>query len=347
MPRLVCAAEDDKVGLSEWEGIPLERLPRRSFYTRLRKLGIRPRGWTLSARFLAACRRSHPALLHVHQLEFDVKEFYRRVYRPLPIVLHAHVLSQTPCAKRGVADRYIAVSDYVAAHLVAMGYPPERITTIRNGVDTRVFRPGRPTEVALAKERLGVGVETPVLAFVGRKHDVKGYPTFLAVAKRLLENVRPLLILAIGADPERPSAERGYMASRDLERRLAQDERFRMLPAMPQLALAELYRAIDVTLLPSLAETQGMAMIESLAAGCVTISARVGGIGETLTDGETGFLIDDPRDTEALYGRAFDVLTRLPALNGLRAAARFFAEARLDWSVSAAKLDALYETLIA
>lgn len=343
---LVCLAEQDQVGPAEWEGFPLVRLPPRRLYARLRKLGFRPGGRTVAPQFLAVCQRTSPALLHVHQLEFDIKEFSRRFGRSLPTLLHAHVLTHKASSSRGLADRYIAVSDYVAKNLADMGYPSERVVVLRNGVDTALFAPPDALEAAAAKERLGVSPDTPVLAFVGRKHDVKGYPAFLAVAERLLATDRPLLILAIGANPERPSGESGYVRSRERERRLVADSRFRSLPALPQRTLARVYHGIDVTLLPSLAEPQGMVMIESLAAGCVTISTRVGGVGETLQHGATGFLVDDPYDTDALYGCATQVLDRLPALSPLREAARAFALAHLDWSVTAARLEALYESTV-
>ncbi|MHB8252758.1 MAG: glycosyltransferase family 4 protein [Acidiferrobacter sp.] len=345
-PWFVCAQESGPAGRADWEGIPLERLAPRRVYTRFCKLGLAPPGRTLPARFLATCKEVAPALLHVHQLEFDLVELGRRYPHPPPVILHAHVLSQRPHSRRGVADGYIAVSDYVAAGLAQMGYPAERIVTIRNGVDTKLFAPPNACERAVAKKRLGVAIDTPVLAFVGRKHDVKGYPAFLAVAERLLTQDRPLLILSVGADPERPAGEGGFMASRDRQQRLIDDKRFRSLSAMSQRDLAQLYHAIDVTLLPSIAEPQGMVMIESLAAGCVTISSRVGGIGETIEHGVTGYLVDDPRDTDALYQRAVDVLDRLCDLAPMRALARSFALAHLDWTVSAERLDALYRKTI-
>ena len=345
-PYFVAAAEDDPVGLAEWDGFPVERLPQRRFYTRLCKLGLRPPGMTLATGFVESCKKVRPDLVHAHQLEFDVREFGRRLGARPPVVVHAHVVSQHPRASRGLADRYVAVSDYVAASLAHMGYPPDRIVTIRNGVDTQLFAPVAPSEVAMAKERLGVSAETPVLAFIGRKHDVKGYPAFLVVAERLLERPAPLLILAVGADPERPSGESGFVASRARERRLAASGNFRALPAMPQADLADLYHAIDVTMLPSLAEPQGMVMIESMAAGCITISTRVGGIPETITDGRTGLLLEDPQDTAGLYERVVDVLDRLADFAPLRSAARSHAVANLDWSVSAARLETLYESLL-
>ena len=345
--RFVAAAEGDPPGLANWAGFEVERLPPRRLYARLRKLGIKPTGMTLAPGFLKSCKKTPPDLIHAHQLEFAVREMTRRFGRRLPVLVHAHVVSQKACASRGIADRYLAVSDYVGASLATMGYPADRIMTIRNGVDTQTFMPATPIEAALAKARLGVDPDTPVLAFVGRKHDVKGYPTFLAVAERLLENPTPLLVLAIGADPERPTGESGFLASRERERRLADSGRFRSMPAMPQPDLAKLYRAIDVTVSPSLAEPQGMVMIESMAAGCITISARVGGIPETITDGVTGLLLDDPRDTDALYEKAAHVLAYLPEYAPLRSAARAYAVANLDWSVSAARLEALYNSILA
>ena len=345
--HFVAAAEGDPSGQAEWAGFPVERLPPRRLYTRLCKLGIRPPGMTLAPGLMRACKKTRPDLVHAHQLEFDVRELARRSVRPFPVLIHAHVVSQEARASRGRADCYVAVSDYVGASLAKIGYPSERVVTIRNGVDTQIFAPARPSDTALAKERLGVGPDTPVLAFIGRKHDVKGYPTFLAVAEHLLRRPSPPFILAIGADPERPAGESGFLASRERERRLAGSGNFRSMPAMPQADLADLYRAIDVTVLPSLAEPQGMVMIESMAAGCVTITTRVGGIPETITDGVTGLLVDDPLDTDALYEKTAYVLEHLAEFASLRSAARAYAVANLDWSVSAARLEALYQSILA
>ena len=303
-----------------------------------------------SVRCAAQARRRRDALGHLPRPETTKAGSYvlgRRYGAFPPVVLHAHVLSQKPCSVRGLAHHYIAVSDYVANGLVDMGYPAERITTIRNGVDTNLFIAPQPAQAAAAKERLGVSRDTPVLAFVGRKHDVKGYPVFLQVAQRLLLEDRRILVLAIGADPERPSGEPQYATARARERALAVDPRFRSIPALPHSDLAALYHAIDVTLMPSLAEPQGMAMIESVAAGCVTISSRVGGISETIDDGVTGFLVDDPHDGDLLYARTAFVLDNLEALAPLRMAARSYAVQNLDWSISAQRLEALYEQILA
>ncbi len=345
-PWLVCSQEKDSPGRGEWHGIPLDRLGHRRVYRRLGKWRLAPPGRSVPRQLFAICQEIAPAVLHVHQIEFDINEFRRRSGLSIPIILHAHVLSQRYSSRRGAATQYIAVSNFVAKHLADMGYPAERIITIRNGVDTQLFAPPTPSEAARAKERLGVDGSTPVLAFVGRKHDVKGYPAFLMVAERLLAQDRPLLILGIGADPERPTHESGFVASRERQKKLVRDPRFRLLPAVPQAALAQLYQGIDVTLLPSRAETQGMAMIESLAAGCITISSRVGGIVETIEHGVTGYLADDPLDVDFLYRCTSDVLDRLNDLAPLRAAARSFALEHLDWAVGAARVDALYNAVI-
>lgn len=57
----------------------------------------------------------------------------------------------------------------------------------------------------------------------------------------------------------------------------------------------ELLAASDVLLLPTrLAEASSIAILEAMAHGCVVIASKRGGIPETVADGETGLLLDDP-----------------------------------------------------
>lgn len=344
-PFLFCARETYSAGITHCHGISIERLSARRFYSRLRKLGLVPRP-ALPRALVAACETPLPHLVHAHQLEFDVAELRRRTRRAVPVVIHAHVLSQNPCSSRGIADAYVAVSDFVKTCLCEMGYPPDRVTTIRNGVDTTLFAP--PTSLArhTLRQQWGIPEEAAVLAFVGRKHDVKGFPAFLAVAERLLASDRAVWVMSIGADPERPSHEAGFLANQSRLQRVLRHPRYRSFGAVSQTELAALYKMIDVTLVPSLAETQGMVMIESLAAGCVTISSRVGGIAETITNGVTGYLVDEPRDTQELYRVTCDVLDRLSDLSDVRAAARAFAVTTLDWQARADQLDQLYLSVL-
>jgi glycosyltransferase involved in cell wall biosynthesis len=58
---------------------------------------------------------------------------------------------------------------------------------------------------------------------------------------------------------------------------------------------------VDIVVLPSLFEGLGVSVLEAMAAGKAVIASRVGGLGELVIDGATGFLVA-PRDVEALAG---------------------------------------------
>ena len=64
---------------------------------------------------------------------------------------------------------------------------------------------------------------------------------------------------------------------------------------------------------PSLAEGFGRAVLESMALGRAVIASRVGGLRETIRDGENGFLVD-PADEGAIEDR----LRRLLSNGALR-----------------------------
>ncbi len=181
-----------------------------------------------------------------------------------------------------------------------------------------------------------------MVAFVGRKHHAKGFPEFLAVAERLADDGRAVTILAVGAGPGRHSDE-GFAGRRNA---LAVRGFYREWAPMPHAQLAELLKAVDVVVAPSHNETQGMVMIEAMAAGCITITTRVGGIPENVVHGVTGYLVDSPGDTERLYTLTAQALDNLAGLEKIRSAARNHAVAQLDWQIVTDRLSALYRQLL-
>ena len=59
--------------------------------------------------------------------------------------------------------------------------------------------------------------------------------------------------------------------------------------------------ALDVAVLPSYREAQGVSLLEAMALAKPVVASRVGGIPEFVEDGVTGLLVD-PRDPSALAG---------------------------------------------
>src|SRR5258707_10069084 len=66
--------------------------------------------------------------------------------------------------------------------------------------------------------------------------------------------------------------------------------------------------AADVSLLPSEAESFGMAALEAMASEVPVIGSRAGGLPEVVVEGETGYLLP-VRDIEGMAGRAIEILS--------------------------------------
>ena len=105
-------------------------------------------------------------------------------------------------------------------------------------------------------------------------------------------------------------------------------------------ALRDLFRTSDVFVLPSVFEMFGIAAVEAAAAGLPLIVTSVGGLGDLVVDGVTGFSMA-PGDVDALAGH-LHTLAEQPALRReLGAAARRRAELEFDAGTNARRLVAL------
>jgi glycosyltransferase involved in cell wall biosynthesis len=93
---------------------------------------------------------------------------------------------------------------------------------------------------------------------------------------------------------------------------------------------AEFYRDADIFVFPSIFEAMPIPPIEAMAAGLPVVATSVGGTPESVSDGETGILVD--RGDAGALKRA---LERLIADPGLRSrfgvAGRRRAEERFSW----------------
>ena len=102
----------------------------------------------------------------------------------------------------------------------------------------------------------------------------------------------------------------------------------------------ELMRAAGAVCLTSEAEALPMSVLEAMALGRPVVATNVGGTGEAVADGETGFLVE-PGDVEAVT-RALVTLAADPdraaamgAAGRLRQRERFSGDAMVDGYLAA------------
>ena len=97
----------------------------------------------------------------------------------------------------------------------------------------------------------------------------------------------------------------------------------------------------------ALHEPQGMTMLESMASGCITVSSRVGGIPESISHGESGFLLENPHDADEVLHLVEHVLDNIRNLDALRAAARKQIIENFSWDKLAMRMESIYFDLAA
>ncbi|MBM4260372.1 MAG: glycosyltransferase [Deltaproteobacteria bacterium] len=225
------------------------------------------------------------------------------------------------------ADGVVAISQKIADLLRDAGVEERKIRVVYSGIEPARFR--RP--------RLG---STPVGAIVGTVavlEERKGLRYLIEAAAQLREQGLPIEYRIAGAGPL--SAE-----LQELARRLGVADRVQFCGFVsdPAAFLAEL----DIFVMPSLFEGLGVAALEAMAAGKPVVASKVGGLAESVLDGETGLLVE-PGDAAALADAILQLLQAPERAAGMgrRGAAR--VEQRFSLDQMARTNEAFYYELLA
>ena len=225
------------------------------------------------------------------------------------------------------ADLLVANTPAEAGQLVSLyGADPARVATVPPGVDLGRFQPG---DQRAARRRFGLPVAGHVLLFVGRIQPLKAPDVLVRAAAELIRAEpalrRKLTVVVCGGASGNGMAEPA--ALRLLAAALGVDDVVRFIDPVPPDELGQLYRAADVTVVPSHNESFGLVAVESQACGTPVVAAAVGGLRTAVADGVSGVLVDGhhPAEYARVLGRMLAEPRYRAALGrgGVRHAARF------------------------
>jgi len=99
------------------------------------------------------------------------------------------------------SDRIVSVTPQIASYLVGQFYcPADKVKVIRNGVNTKIFRPIQDEDVLLRwKQKLGITQEEVVITFVGNLAPWQGVEYLIQVARVLIAEIKNIKFLIIGS----------------------------------------------------------------------------------------------------------------------------------------------------
>lgn len=247
-------------------------------------------------------------------------------------------------------DRLIAQCPAERAELIKeYGAHPARIALIPSAVNLERFHPV-PREIA--RERIGLRVDGPVIAYIGRmlpRKDPRNIVRALALLarERAYAGEPPVTLLCVGGETRAPdpAATPEICAIQRLARELGVAEGVRFMGSRQPSELCDYYSAADVIVTTPWYEPFGLTPLEAQACGRPVIGSAVGGITFTVQDGVTGYLVP-PRDPEALAARLAMLFSRPDACERMGREARARVEREFSWRLVGQRTRRLYESLI-
>lgn len=240
---------------------------------------------------------------------------------------------------RPLIDHFIAVSSELEQWLVeAVGAEPARVSQIANGVDSLQYHPRLGPAAAVGPPGF-MHDGAFVLGSVGTMDERGNHAMLIDAFLRLIASPHPahkrLRLLIVGDGPARAACQA-------LLQRAGAESRA-WLPGA-RADIPQLLRAMDLFVLPGVAEGRSNAVLEAMASGLPVVAADVAGHSELVHPGFTGILVP-PLSTE-LLAQAIADYCRIPDMairHGARARSQVIA--RHSMPAMAREYLAVYDAL--
>jgi len=192
-------------------------------------------------------------------------------------------------------DRLIVVSKAIEQKIREEGRAGAPVSLIYNGVDLQRYNHQQPC--CTLHEDYAIPEASPIVGVVARLEAEKGHRTLIEAWPLVLAAHPEARLLIVGEGSERDSLE-AQAASLGICDRVVFTGRREDVPAVTA--------ALDIAVLPSYREAQGLSVLEAMALSRPVVASEVGGIPEMIENGVSGLLVP-PNDPGALA----DAIVRL------------------------------------
>jgi len=246
-------------------------------------------------------------------------------------------------------DRLIAVSRAIIAKLVSEGRTAAPVDLVYNGVDLQRYE--YTDACCTLPEEYGFPEGTPLVGVVARLEPEKGHKTLLDAWPLVLQRVPKAKLLIIGEGSQRAALETQAEALDLLGAPCSADRCVGTRGARPGAKVLftglrddvpAVTAALDVAVLPSYREAQGLALLEAMALRRPVVATNVGGVPEMIENGRTGLLVP-PRDPQALGTAIARLLTDHPLADVLARAGHDFVHANFSLDEMIRAISAIYD----
>ena len=233
--------------------------------------------------------------------------------------------------------RFIACSEFVKQSAVKrLGYRPESIGVIYNGIDLGSFNKDSSGKVVSLRRELGLDHGEAILVNVSRLIPQKGQRYLIMAMPKVLNKYPSARLFLVGGGP---------MASelRELTHDLGVEEAIKFLgtrhdvPAILQLS--------DLFVLPSLSEGMPVALLEAMAMRKPCIASKITSIPEVVEDGRSGLSVE-PQRPDQLANAILSLINDPGRRQAMGTRGRQIVEEKFSINVNIRLLENLYERVV-
>lgn len=294
-PRLAYLQEGANREMLEHLGVPVCDLPKR---TRLGLLTV--------FKLYRTMRRERPTIVHSYCFSANWRATIAAVCARVPVIISSdrNVNDWMKWYHRLLEEWLSRFRDAIIVNAAALknfliekeNIPAAKVRVIYNGLD--MVRFDIETDPKEVKRELGIPEEAPTVGLVAVLSPKKDIPTFLRAAVRVRDAVSDARFLIVGEGHLHDELE-------ELARDLGLAECLLFVGHSDEVP--RLIAAMNVSVLSSLREGCANVILESMAMGKPVVATDVGGNGELVDDGETGFLVS-VGDDDALARKTVHLL---------------------------------------
>lgn len=229
----------------------------------------------------------------------------------------------------------IAGSEEIRQDVVRHDFvPASLVEVIPNSVDLSRSRSELTREQA--RQRLNLPEGAVVLGTVGRLEEQKGHRYLIQALARLRQGGVDACLLLVGDGREAQSLK-------SLSDSLGLEPQVKFLGTRGDLG--DLFRAMDLFVMPSLWEGLSLAMLSAMAAGLPVIATAVGGVRQVLGEEEFGFTVP-AGDAEALAAKIRACLAEPAEMAQMAEKGRRHASENYSDEAMVRRLEAVYARVL-
>ena len=257
---------------------------------------------TLRYRLYKLFRELRPAVIHMHQVSQLVFAYWPAKLARVPrLVLTEHAnysirvkprlnkLARLYCKK---ADVVTTVHDGLKEYFnEELNVAREKLLTIPNGIDTRIYKPG--DNDSNLKRKLKISKDTLIMCCIGRLVEAKDHGNILkAIQIVVKERCTKIALLIVGDGPLRDDIMTQI-------HKLNIENHVYLLGTRDDIE--EILHNSDICVLPSKRESFPMVLLEAMSCGVPCIATAVGAIPQLIDDDDSGLVVL-PENSEAMAG---------------------------------------------